>query len=179
MPDGIRPAYDLTARIFHWFTAVLVLTMIPFGIVMLRIDAGPTQDLLFNLHRSIGVILLPIVLLRLFWRLKHPPLPLPEDIPLLQRGVAHATHWMLYLLLIVQPIIGWIGTSAYRAPITVFWLFTLPPIWPEDRAFSEAILKVHQNLGFLIAALVCAHIGGALFHHFVQKDRVLMHMVTG
>src|SRR5262245_51194441 len=179
MPDGIGPAYTLTARIFHWVTAALVLSMIPFGIIMLRIESGPTQDLLFNLHRSIGVILVPIVVLRLFYRVKNPPLPLPAEIPMVQRGVAHGVHWMLYLLLIVQPIIGWIGTSAYRAPIGVFWLFTLPPIWPEDKAFSEAMFKVHTNLGFLIAILICAHIGGALFHHFIQKDRTLMRMITG
>ena len=179
MADGSGPAYTLSARIFHWITAALVLSMIPFGIIMLRIDSGPTQDLLFNLHRSTGVILLPIVICRLIWRLKHPPLPLPDDIPMLQRGVAHATHWMLYLLLIVQPILGWIGTSAYRAPIGVFWLFELPPIWPENKAFSDQVFAVHQVIGLTVAALICAHIGAALFHHFIQKDRVLMRMISG
>jgi cytochrome b561 len=179
MADRSGPAYTLGARIFHWVTAVLVLSMIPFGIIMLRIKAGPAQDLLFNLHRSIGVILLPIVVCRLIWRLKHPPLPLPAEIAMIQRGAAHATHWTLYLLLIAQPIVGWIATSAYRAPIEVFWLLVLPPIWPEDRAFSEQLLAVHQLFGFALAILICAHIGAALFHHFVQRDRVLMRMISG
>ena len=179
MPASFEPAYTLSARVFHWVTAALVLSMIPFGIVMLQIGSGPTQDLLFNLHRSIGVVLLPIVVCRLIWRLKHPPLPLPDDIPMFQRGVAHATHWALYLLLIVQPILGWIGTSAYRAPIGVFWLFELPPIWPANRAFSDRVFDVHQVIGLAMSALVCAHISAALFHHFIQKDRVLMRMISG
>ncbi len=179
MSDRSGPAYTLGARIFHWVTAALVLCTIPFGIIMLRIKEGPVQDLLFNLHRSIGAILLPIVVCRLIWRLKHPPLPLPAEIPMIQRGAAHATHWMLYLLLIVQPIVGWLATSAYRAPIEVFWLFVLPPIWPEDRALSEQLFPVHQLIGFALAILICMHIGAALFHHFIQKDRVLMRMISG
>ena len=85
----------------------------------------------------------------------------------------------LYALLIVQPIVGWIATSAYRAPMLFFWLFELPPIWPEDRAFSEKMFAVHRCLGIMMALMICAHIGGALFHHFIRRDRVLMRMVSG
>jgi cytochrome b561 len=179
VPYNLAPAYTLTARVLHWIVAVLVLSTIPFGLIMVRLDSGPTQDLLFNLHRSIGAVLLPIVLVRLVWRLQHPPAPLPAEIPAIQRAAAHTTHWALYVLLIAQPLIGWIATSAYRAPIGVFWLFELPPIWPEDRPFSEQLFAVHRYVGFAIAALVCAHIGAALFHHFILRDRVLMRIVTG
>lgn len=179
MADDIRPAYTLGARIFHWVTAILVLSMIPFGIIMLRIDSGPAQDLLFNLHRSIGATLLPIVVCRLIWRLRHPPLPLPAEIPMIQRAAAHATHIALYSLLIVQPIVGWIATSAYRAPIQVFWLFILPPIWPENKEFSEQLFSLHKLIGFALVILLCMHVGAALFHHFVQRDRVLMRMISG
>ncbi|HEY6703839.1 MAG TPA: cytochrome b/b6 domain-containing protein, partial [Xanthobacteraceae bacterium] len=76
-----------------------------------------------------------------------------------------ATHWGLYVLLIVQPFIGWIATSAYRAPIIVFGWFELPPIWPENRAFSEQLFFIHTVLGIAIACLVAVHIGAALHHH--------------
>src|SRR6185503_14078104 len=140
---------------------------------------GPLQDTLFNLHRSIGATLLPIVLARLLYRLTHRPPPLPADIPPLQQFAAQFTHAALYLFLIVQPLIGWVATSAYRAPITVFWLFTLPPIWPEDRAFSERLFGVHKVVGITMAALVLAHIGAALFHHFVRRDEILLRMLRG
>jgi cytochrome b561 len=117
--------------------------------------------------------------MRLGYRLAHPPLPLPDDIPPIQQFAAHATHWALYALLIVQAFVGWIATSAYRAPIVVFGLFQLPPIWPQDQPFSERLFVVHQLMGLAIACLVVAHIGAALRHHFVRRDGVLMRMITG
>jgi cytochrome b561 len=78
----------------------------------------------------------------------------------------------------VQPFIGWIATSAYRAPIIVFGWFELPPIWSENRAFSEHLFFVHSLIGIAIACLAAAHIGAALYHHFVRKDRILMRMIA-
>jgi cytochrome b561 len=179
MASDSAPGYTLGARFFHWLTAALIFMMIPFGIIMGRLDPGPLQDLLFNLHRSIGATLLPLVILRLFWRFQHPPPPLPADIPAIQRAAAHASHRTLYVLLIAQPLLGWIATSAYRAPITVFWLFVLPPIWPENRALSEILFVLHQLIGIALAALVLVHVSAALFHHFARKDRILMRMITG
>jgi cytochrome b561 len=176
---GLEPGYTFIARVLHWLTAVLVLTMIPIGIAMANADFGPMQDTLYHLHRSIGAVLLPIMLARLAYRLTHPAPSLPDDIPAIQQLAAHMTHWALYVLLIAQALVGWIATSAYRAPILVFWLFELPPIWREDRAFSEAMFLVHRNLGIAIVVLLCAHIGAALFHHFVRKDRVLIRMISG
>jgi cytochrome b561 len=173
------PAYTTTARVLHWITAALVLTMIPIGIAMANADFGGAQDTLYHLHRSIGVLLIPIAIVRLLYRLGHPAPPLPADVPPIQQLAAHATHWGLYALLIVQPFVGWIATSAYRAPVLFFWLFEIPPIWPEDRAFSDKMFTAHRFLGIAMALMICAHIGGALFHHFIRKDRVLMRMVSG
>jgi cytochrome b561 len=172
-------AYTPTAKTLHWVTAVLVLFMLPAGILMANMPDSETKNLLFHLHRSTGVVLIPIILLRVFYRLTHPPAPLPPDLPPLMRFAAEANHLGLYAFLIVQPFIGWIATSAYRAPILVFWLFELPPIWPEDRVFSERMFTVHRLIGIGIALLVIAHIGGALFHHFIRRDTVLLRMLRG
>lgn len=176
---GDERGYTLPARLFHWLTAIIAIGLIPAGIYMADASPGPTTDLVYNLHRSFGFVLLPIVLLRLVYRMIAPPPELPPDIPPLQQFAAHATHWALYALLIIQPIIGWIATSAYRAPVTIFWLFELPPIWAENRAFSERLFFVHGALGFAIAALALAHIGAALYHHFIRKDDVLLRMMRG
>jgi cytochrome b561 len=119
------PAYTLTARTLHWLTATLVLLNLPLGLVIANNWGGPLQDQLYDLHRSIGALIIPIILVRLLYRLGHAPAPLPDDIPALQQFAANATHWALYGLLIVQPFLGWIGTSAYRAQIVVFGLFEL------------------------------------------------------
>ena len=173
MPE---PTYTLTARTLHWITATLVLINLPLGLVIANKWGGPMQDWLYNLHRSIGATVIPVILVRFLYRLTHRPPPLPADMPPIQQLAAHANHWLLYGLLIVQPFLGWIGTSAYPATIVVFGLFELPSIWPEDRAFSDQVFEVHEFIGYSIALLLCAHIGAALMHHLVRRDGVLQRM---
>lgn len=177
MSDRLEPGYSATARLFHWVVAALILIMLPIGIVMANVNVGPGQDVLYHLHRSIGVILLPLMLARLVYRLKHPPPPLPATVPATQRLAAGVTHWALYAIVLLQAMVGWIATSAYRAPIWVFWMLELPPIWPVDRPFSEMMFGVHRGMGFALAVLLALHVGAALFHHFVLKDVVLRRML--
>jgi cytochrome b561 len=180
MPAGAPayPAYTVTARTLHWITAVLVLIQIPLGILVVNFEFSG-KEALYNLHKSIGATLIPIVLFRIFYRLTHPPAPLPPDVPQIQALAAHGLHWTLYAVLVAQGLIGWIATSAYPAPIPVFGLFEMPHIWREDRALSDQLFVVHRFLGIGLAFLLVGHIGAALFHHFVRKDRVLMRMVSG
>ena len=129
MPESATTAYTLTARVLHWVTAALVLTMIPIGVAMANADFGAWQDTLYHLHRSMGAVLLPLVLGRLIWRLTHPVPPLPADIPAIQQFAAHATHWALYALLIAQAMVGWIATK-------------LLPLWiPCRRALIRLSLR--------------------------------------
>jgi len=103
---------------------------------------GSAQDSLYDLHRSIGAAVIPLVILRLIYRWTHSPLPLPEDIPAMQRLTAHVTHWGLYALLIVQPLTGWIATSAYRAPVDRFWLVRVATdLAREPRIFRAPFLS--------------------------------------
>jgi len=178
-PARGAPGYTATARALHWITAAIVIALVPGGIYMANAEPGPTQDLAFHLHRSFGVVLLLLMVIRFAYRMLVPPPPLPRDIPARQRAAAQAVHGILYALLIVQPLVGWIATSAYRAPILVFWLFELPPIWPQDRAFSEALFGLHRSFGWMIAALVLVHVAAALYHHLVRRDDVLVRMLRG
>jgi cytochrome b561 len=170
------PTYSLTARIIHWAIAAIIFIVLPIGLSLNYLPEGPFQDFVYNLHRSLGATLIPLVALRVVWRLTHTPPPLPPDIPAIQRYAASATHVLIYLILVAQPVIGWIATSAYPAPIPVFGLFELPPIWKADRALSDALFKVHWNLGVILTVLLVAHIGAALFHRFVRRDDVLRRM---
>jgi cytochrome b561 len=171
--------YTPIARLLHWTVAVLVLLMIPLGIVIANEWGGPAQEFLYNLHKSIGATLIPIVAIRIIYRLTNPPPPLPNDIPAIQRFAAATTHWMLYTLILIQPLVGYVMTSSYPAPVPFFGLFNLPTIWPEDRALSERLSVVHLYIGLSIAVVAAMHISAALYHHFVRKDRVLMRMISG
>ena len=173
------PGYTPVARLLHWTVAVLVLFMLPLGIVIANEWGGPAQEFLYNLHKSIGATLIPLVIIRLLYRLTHPAPPLPDDLPEIQKFAAHATHWALYVLILIQPLVGYIMTSAYPAPVPFFGLFNLPAIWPEDRALSERLSVVHLYIGISIAVVAAMHISAALYHHFVRKDHILMRMVSG
>jgi cytochrome b561 len=86
-------------------------------------------------------------------------------------------HRLLYAILLIQPIIGWWGTSAFGAPINVFWLFELPPLVSKDELAAKQILAWHGIVGITLSAIVAIHISAALFHHFVRRDEVLRRML--
>ena len=169
------PGYTPTARVLHWLTAALVLFQIPDGLLIVSFDLG----FIYNLHKSVGVVILAAIVVRLPWRLTHPAPPLPADIPAVQRLAARTMHWALYGLLVVQPILGWVATSAYPAPVPFFGLFEMPQIWWDDRALSDRLFVVHRWLGIAMGALLVGHIGAAVYHHFIRKDGVLLRMVRG
>lgn len=170
--------YSMTARSFHWITAALVLTMVPAGFIMGLVGQGPLQDQLFHFHRGVGVVLAVLTLARLIYRLANPPPPLPA-LPGWQIMVSKAVHWAFYGLLLINPLVGWVGTSAYGAAIEVFGLFTVPAIIAQDKKLAEQIFEVHEAIGIAMAVLIAVHIAAALYHHFGRRDEVLRRMLPG
>jgi cytochrome b561 len=179
MPSPAAPAYGVTARVLHWITAAFILLLVPLGVIIANEWGGSRQTLFYDLHRSIGAALIPIIVLRLVYRFAHPPLSLPDHIPAMERFAAEAAHWALYALLLLQPFVGWAATSAHPAAIVVFGSFELPAILPANRALSQWLFAVHRWIGVVLICLVGAHVAAALNHHFMRKDRVLMRMITG
>lgn len=171
--------YTAPAKVFHWLTAIAVLLAVPMGIAMIRIDGGPLQNQLFDLHRSFGATILALTGVRLLWRLFHPPPPPVAGPPAWQRIAARVTHYALYILLFAVPLVGWIGTSAFGAPIVVFGLFELPALVPKDRSLADLLLPIHGGLAIALTALFLLHAAAALHHHFVRKDATLRRMLGG
>lgn len=146
---------------------------------MLQAPSGPVQSTLFDLHRSFGAVILVLAVARWINRLAGGTPPTYPVEPRWKRIAARAVHDLLYLLLLVMPILGWVGTSAFGAPITVFWLFQLPAIVAKNEALADALLPVHATLGLVMAGLVALHIAAALHHHFALRDPVLTRMLRG
>jgi cytochrome b561 len=178
-PKGYTPV----ARMLHWITVAFVAVMVPLGWAMtyrgntLNVWDGLTNGL-YSTHKLLGFTLLWIIVARLVYRLRHGA---PPDEPTLepwQRLASHITHWSLYGLLVLVPLMGWIGISLYPAR-DVFGLFQLPALWTPNQAASETVFKVHEALGKIMLLLVVMHVGAALFHHFVRKDGVLRRMMPG
>jgi cytochrome b561 len=172
----LQTTYDAPARILHWLTALIVIPMIPVGILIADVEDFPGKETVYNAHRSLGFVLLVLVLLRLAYRLTHRPPPLPAHMPMIQKLAAETVHWALYAALIAQPIVGWVATNAYPAQIQVFGLFTLPALVGKDEALSKLLFEVHFFLGIALAFLITVHIAGALFHTIVQKDGIIRRM---
>jgi cytochrome b561 len=171
--------YSTGARHFHWWTVALIAIQVPLGLYMVyrgevtKFDA--LTNTLYSWHKTLGLVILLLVLARLYYRLSHGA---PADEPTIewwQKAASHVTHWSLYLLLILVPVMGWLGISLYGAR-EVFGLFSIPPLAAPNMPAAESVLMLHRYLAFLTVAAIGAHVGGALFHYF-RKDGVLMRML--
>jgi cytochrome b561 len=171
------PSYRWPAKLFHWLTAAAVITAIVLGFSMVSAEPGPRQNQLYDLHRSFGALILVLTGARLLWRLYSPPPPLVPGMPAWQEKAATGLHRLLYVLLFAMPLLGWAGTSAFPATITVFGLFELPPLLEPNRELSTILLGIHWRLGWVICVLLVGHIGAALYHHFIKKDDTLRRML--
>jgi cytochrome b561 len=116
------------------------------------------------------------------WRLTHRPPPLPATVKRWEKGLAHAVHWLLYALMILIPLSGWVFTSASpkRYPLSFFGLFPLPPFpVTQDKELSHMIAERHEQFAWAMIALLVLHIGAALKHRFLDRDRTLDRMLPG
>ena len=174
--------YSVAARRFHWWTVAFLAVQIPVGVTMVYRGKGldlwdATTNALYSSHKLLGMIILVTVIARLIYRLTRGA---PADEPTLepwQKGVSHATHWMLYLLLIVVPIGGYIGISLFPA-LDVFGL-TLPAVASPDKAAAERVLFWHMLGAFAIVALAGMHVAAALFHYSPEGWRAAAHAGAG
>ncbi len=170
-------AYSLPMKILHWLTAIIVFILIPVGIALDEVPEGPLQDRLFNGHRSMGLLVLILVVIRVIMRRMHGA-PAPASVlTKFERIASTAVHHLLYTLLFLTPIVGWAMVSGYGAEITFFGLFTVPPILPQDENVEKILTKVHSLLGFGMAVLVIAHAGAGLMHGLIKRDGVLQRML--
>ena len=178
MTYGTRnDGYPATSKVLHWLVALCVLTPAPVAIAMVRVDKGPTQDMLYNFHKSLGVLILILMLLRLINRLTvGAPIADPNIEPW-QKTVSSAVHGLLYVLLLAMPVVGYIANSAYGAPTPFFGLFTLPKLVADNKDLATTLFALHRWVGFLVILLVVVHIGGALYHYIVRRDQVLHRML--
>lgn len=178
--------YSRTAMLLHWLAAIIILALLGLGFIMTGMPDGNIElkFTLYQLHKSFGILLLLVALIRLVWRLKTPPPP-PLVEPLLHRA-ASAVHWALYAIMIVMPLVGWMMVSAspLRIPTEIFGLFELPhlPLFDggADRKELEHLFKeIHESMAFVLIGLIVLHVGAALYHHFIRRDATLLRMSPG
>lgn len=177
--------YSVVAIALHWAIAALLLANLAVGWRMTFLDAM-AQYTMFQLHKSIGITVLILSLLRLAWRLTHRPPPLSADMQGWERLAAEATHWVLYGVMIGLPLTGWIvvSVSPYNLPTLVWDVVPWPHIGPlhalgtAQRALVETVAGgAHWLLAWGTAGLVILHVGAALRHHIALRDDTLVRMI--
>lgn len=161
-------------RALHWATAGAVIGALPLGLWIARAEPSLSTLWLFGLHKTLGISVLALTLLRLGWRRVSPPPPPLPSTPLRDMA-ARAVHGAFYVLLLAMPLLGWIGSSATGIDTVVFGRWTLPRIAPVSPAWEEAAFTAHGVLGWVLILMIALHVAGAL----ERRDGTLRRMIFG
>ena len=181
--------YTMVAILLHWLIAAGIFSLIVIGLIMTQLSSQISQMevfKLYQLHKSIGITVLLLVVLRVLWRFTHRPPPLPQEMPAIEKGAAHGLHWLLYLLMIGLPLTGWavVSSSPFNLPTVLYNLVPWPdlPILPglaNKAAISQVLAWVHAYGAWILIAVLAIHIGAGLRHHFIKRDPILGRMIPG
>lgn len=177
--------YTKVAIILHWVIALMIIGLIAAGILMTKLEPySSLQVNMYQIHKSFGITVLLLSLVRLIWRLTHKPPALPDHMPGWEKLAARFTHVAFYLVMIGMPLLGWAMVSVSPLNIPTKLFFTVPwphlPILPgiENKKEVEEVFKfLHANIGKATIVLILLHVGAALKHHFKEKDIVLTRML--
>ncbi len=163
------------ARTLHWAMAVLIIAMLFIGVGMVA-SISPRHAWLIALHKPLGILLLILALLRLLVRVTQPIPSLPKDLPRWQQGAASLSHYLLYALMVAQPLVGWGMLSAGGYPVTLAAGLQLPPLLAPDIQTYALLRTAHTWLAYLFFATILLHAAAALFHGLIRRDGVLASM---
>jgi cytochrome b561 len=170
--------YRGIAIVLHWTIAILIIGLLVLGWYMLRVEhtaAGPT---LIGLHKSLGLAVAGLIVLRILWRVGHPPASLPDSVPVWQVKLAKLSHWLLYASMIVMPLAGYLGASYGKHPTFFFGLPT--PVWTSpDRSLSHLFFAIHYVTAWVLVVLISLHALAGFKHLLIDKDGVFQRMWFG
>jgi len=177
---GIRNTslrWGAVSQLLHWLVVALVITQFVLGPLADSLPLGMRKLAVLARHKSIGITILMLALLRLLWRWMNPTPELPPSLRPSERALARLTHVALYALIIVMPLSGWIMSSARNFAVSWFGIFQLPDLVRPDQRLYQFMLQSHLALAWTLAIVAALHALAALRHHFVLKDEVLRRML--
>ena len=167
--------YTALARALHWTTAVLLLLLFGLGVSMTRWVPDEQKIRVYSWHEWVGITVFGLTALRLMWRLMQRPPPI--DVPAWEKIAAGLVYVAIYLILVAQPIVGWLMSTAFGFPVVYLGLIPLPAPVAEDREIAARLQGLHETLAIALALLVALHVAGVLYHHLVRRDAVLSRML--
>lgn len=168
--------YTRTAISLHWLIATLITCGFLLGLVVSDMSFSPAKLRYVAYHKWIGLTVFALAILRLLWRLTHRPPALPV-MPTWQTAGARFSHAMLYTLIFVVPLAGWLYSSALGISVVYLRLWRLPDLISKDRILAESLGQIHMQCAWLMCIIVVLHAAAALKHHFIDRDDVLRRML--
>ena len=175
------------ARLLHWAMAGLILFQLGLGFRMVRLVSDIYEKFgLYQTHKSWGFVIFTLALVRILWRATHKPPELPRGMSPLEAALARGAHLALYVLIVAQPLTGWLMASAsplqesYGLKNMVFMWFEMPdPFRPGSKALEDIFKSIHAWTAFGLAVILAGHVAAALRHQFVCRDGLLRRMILG
>lgn len=173
----MKPRYNRTAISLHWCIALLLVGQFAFGWYLGSIPRGtPERGYFVNLHKSIGLLIGLLILLRIGWRLTHAPPPLPNSVPRWQQQIAASTHYLLYGLMLMMPLSGYLASNFSKFGINFFNAIKLVPWGYDDKLVYAFFNQTHLVSAWLLLALVLLHVLAALKHLWIDRDTIFFRM---
>jgi cytochrome b561 len=172
-----KTRFPAVSRLLHWVMAAMIVAMLFIGVGMAA-SVSSRYELLVAIHRPLGIAIFVLCLIRIVNRFINPPPELPDTLPSLQRFAAKASHFTLYALMLIMPLVGWGMLSAASYPIVLYGPLRLPPILPHDLTLYAWLRDLHTDLAYLFFAVILAHFGAALLHGLIRRDGVLERMAS-
>ena len=170
-------SYSSLAKTLHWLLALLIIGMLAVGLYMADLPMSPDTFRLIGLHKSFGIIILALATLRLIWKWMNESPLLPDAMNRLEKFLAKAGHFALYVFMFAMPLSGWAMSSAAGLHVSVFGLFTLPDLVAPDKELKHQLVELHSTMAWILMGLIALHVLAALLHHFYYKDNVLRRML--
>ena len=167
--------YSKAAVALHWITALLIVANLLLGISMVPLPLSIRKLHWYSWHKWIGTTVFLLTCARLLWRLGHPAPP-PVAMPAWQRHAATFAHALLYVLMLVVPVSGWIYSSSTGVQVVYLGLVPLPDLVPKDRELAAILKAVHVSLNITMVVVIAIHAAAAMKHHFIDRDEVLTRM---
>lgn len=174
-----RARWGALSQLLHWLTVALIAVQASLGLIGAALPLGMEKLATLARHKSIGITLLALAVIRLLWRWMNPTPALPGNLRGHERFLARFTHAALYVLLFALPLTGWIMSSARGFPVSWFDVLQLPDLVSKSGALYRAMIETHAALAAALGVIVALHVAGALKHHFVMKDDTLRRMLPG
>jgi len=168
--------YSTTVIALHWLVALLIFATFPLGLYMVDLPLSPDKLKLYSYHKWIGVSVFLLVAIRLAWRATHTPPPLPDGIVAWQRRASSVAHGLLYALMVVIPLSGWLMSSAKGFQTVWFGVLPIPDLVAKDAALGDLLRAVHEYLNLTLIVVASGHVLAALKHQFIDRAPILARM---